>query len=424
MRSCKTIAAIAAGFVVAAGAVTTATPGAQAASPFNPVLTASTSTDAARAATSFSARLTQNDGEEQIGQLSIALPRSPGFVLNTDIPGSNGGQIGTIRVVLYTDPRPATLAVDGTLNDDNARAGCGGATGRQCIIANLTVPGIGTVAAQLEIYELAGAYSVQSDLTSTWADPNVAAINARLAELSTTIFATTGTPTHTVLRNPSTAGSWPVAYSFTSASVPSRGLTGGLTPPCAPNCAVNLLSKEYAPSAPGQSSPAANGAYLSTAPINFSWGASTDRNGDDVTYTLLIDGTVVASGSPTSVLRPAGSIAPGRHTWQVRADDGHSTPVSSTVSAFTIVDPAAALTFISATNGDRLYLDTTNHAFVYQINGGNRHGAEAASVTAERGSIAFTSGFNLVLAYDTATNAAAGVLVAGQVRREFADAPG
>ncbi|MGQ0831596.1 MAG: hypothetical protein ACT4OV_07950 [Microthrixaceae bacterium] len=395
---------------------------ARAAAPFNPVVTASLGTDAARAPSSFSLKITQQDGEEQIGPLSISLPRN-GFSVNTDVPGANRQQIGTIRVVLYTGTAPgrAPLTIEGTLNDDNdTRAGCGAGSGRQCILAILEVPGVGSVNAQIEISEADPAvYAIVADLTSTWADPSVAQIDGRLAELSTTLFAKVGD--HTVVRN-ADADTWPLRYSFTSANVPGRSLTGGLQPACAPGCKVDLVTKEYAPTPPFPQAPAAGAAFLgSAAPIEFAWTASTDRNVDPVTYTLILDGQPVYTGS---ALRTSVNVGPGQHSWQVRADDDHggSSPLLAPRS-FTVIDPNAAQVFTSAISGDRLYI--VPGAFVYRINNNPYPlGAETASATADRGYVAFTGGFTLAIAYDAQASAASGYLNLGSLHRIFIDAPG
>lgn len=387
---------------------------------FRPVVTASLGTDAARAASSFSLKITQKDGEEQIGRLAIALPRNPGFTVNTDVPTTNGAQVGTIRVVLYTNPRPGTLTIDGTLNDDNDRLGCGGTSGRQCIKANLNVPGVGTVSAQLEVNETTGAYTIAGDLTSTWADSSVAAIDARLSELSTTLYASVGS--HTVVRNPPTAGTWPLRYELTSAEVPSRSLNGGRQPECTPSCSVGLVTKEYAPSAPGLVSPRQNSAYLTTATIPFAWSASTDRNGDPITYTLLVDGAPVAAGLTTRAV--SASLPAGLHNWRVVADDGRGTPTNSFDWRVAVIDPASAITFTSVTNSDVLYVDPVLRAFVYQVADGASHGAIAPSVTAPVGYIAFNGGFTLAMAYDATTGSAAGTFVGASQPRPFLDPPG
>jgi len=401
------------------GVITTGTARA-ATAPFKPVVTASLGTDAARAPSSFSLKITQQDGEEQIGPLSITLPRNPGFTVNTDVPGADRQQIGTIRVVLYTGPTPgrAPLTIDGTLNDDNSRASCGGTSGRQCIVAILNVPGVGAVTAQLEIYEGPGGYRISGDLTDTWADDSVAQIDGRLAELSTTLVASVGS--HTVVRNPE-PGTWPLRYSLTSAEVPSRGLHGGLQPTCAPSCKVDLTTKEYAPTAPGLQSPAAGSASLvSAAPTAFTWAAAWDRNGDPVTYTLILDGQEVASVSGTTAPAP---LTPGRHSWQVRADDDHGGSATSALRHLTVIDPSTALTFTSAISGDKLYV--VPGAFFYKIpNASYALGAETASATADRGAITHQGGFTLAIAYDATTASAAGYLNLGSMHRVFSDAPG
>lgn len=420
-RGRRAVACAALGALVTAGVG--AAPARADSTNFHPVLTASLGTDAARAASSFSLKITQQDGEEQIGLLAIALPRSPGFTVNTDVPGGNGAQIGTIRVVLYTNPRPATLTIDGTLTDNNDRAGCGGPSGRQCIKANLNVPGVGTVSADLELIEGTGAYTIAGDLTSTWADPSVAAVDARLAELSTTLSAAVGA--HTVVRNPPTAGTWPLRYDLTSASVPARGLIGGRQPDCAPTCQVDLVTKEYAPSAPGLISPRQNSAYLTTSIIPFAWTAATDRNGDPLTYTLLVDGAPVLAGSTS--LTGSTTLPRGAHTWRIVADDGRGTPTSSVNWTVAVIDPSTALVFRSVTNNDVLHVDPALHAFVYQVANGGQHGGISPSANGPTGYIAFNGGnggFTLVATYDDLTRSAAGTFVGSSQTRPFLDPPG
>lgn len=405
--------------VLLLGVVSTA-PARAAATPFNPVVTAGLGTDAARAPSSFSLKITQQDGEEQIGPLSIVLPRNPGFTVNTDVPGPDRQQIGSIHVVLYTGASPgrAPLTIDGTLNDDNSRAGCGGTSGRQCIVAILAVPGVGTVTAQLEIYEDSNGYRISGDLTDTWSNSSVAQIDGRLAELSTTLVSSVGS--HTVVRN-AEPGTWPLRYTLSSAAVAARGLHGDIQPPCAPDCKVDLVTAEHAPTAPVLQAPAAGSAYLvSSTPTTFTWAASTDRNGDPVTYTLVVDGAEVAFGSGLAATK---QLAPGRHSWQVRASDDHSGSTLSGVRYLTVIDPVDALTFTSAISNDKLYV--VPGAFVYKIpNNPYPLGAETATATADHGVIAYLGGFTLGIAYDGLTKSAAGYLNLGSLHRVFTDPPG
>lgn len=386
---------------------------------FNPVVTASLGNDAARAASSFSLKITQADGEEQIGKLAIALPHTSAFTVNTDVPGTDGAQIGTIHVLLYTNPRPGTLTIDGTLNDDNSRPGCHVPATRQCILANLDVAGQ-PVRAQLEINEIGGTYSIEGDLTSTWADPNVGAIDARLAELSTTLVAKVGA--HAVITNPATAGSWPLTYRLTSAQVPGRSV-GGRVPVCDPGCSVPLTTTEYSPGKPGLQSPANGAAYLSTTPIRFAWGASSDRNGDTVTYELLVDGAPVLPLDPTGRTADV-ALAPGTHTWLVRADDGHGLRSESPIWNVTTIDASTALRFESTTNGDVLHIDPARHAFVYQVAGSGQYGAVAQSANGPTGYLAFNSGFTLAIAFDDTTRSAVGTFSGANQTRPFLDPPG
>jgi len=385
---------------------------------FHPVVTAGLGTDAARAPSSFSLKITQNDGEEQIGRLAITLPRNPGFMVNTDVPGSNGGQIGTIRVVLYTDPRPGTLTIEGTLNDDNGRVGCHNIP-RQCIVANLNVAGQ-NVQAKLEINELTGAYSIEGDLTGTWADPSVGAIDARLAELSTTLFAKAGA--HTIVTNPAAADTWPLTYSLTSASVPGRSI-GDRTPTCGTVCTIPLTTREYAPTRPGLQTPANGAAYLASASIPFSWAPSSDANGDTLTYKLFVDDTEVVPLGPTGRTASV-SLPPGLHEWRVQVDDGHGRTNDSVVWKVTTIDGATALRFVSATNADVLYVDPVRRAFVYQVANGGQYGGISPTANGLTGYIAFNGGFTLAATYDDTTRSAAGTFVGSGQTRPFLDPPG
>lgn len=393
----------------------TGAPPARAAGTFDPQVTVTRTSDAARAATSLSLKITQSDDEDQIGKVALTLPRAPGFTVNTDVPGSNGAEIGTIRIVLFSDPGRTKVTINGTLADDNERAGCGPTSNprRQCIIANLSVAGV-QVRAQLEIYEdsapLPSVYRITGDLTSTWADPNVQSINAHLAELSTTLYASVGG--HTVIRNPDIAGTWPFAYDL-------KSTTNG-TQPCAAtsSCKIDLASVEYAPNAAAQQTPVDSAAVLSTSATPFRWAPSWDANGDSVSYQLLVDDIEQASGPATSASL---SLAPGNHTWKVVATDSTGRSTTSLTRALTVVDPSLAQVF-TGLNGDKLYV--VPGAFVYVISGSTALGTATASATPDRGSIvANGSGFTLVVAYDAATGTAAGALNFGSVRRGFVDPP-
>lgn len=395
-----------------------AAPAAAATKPFNPKVTVARSTPAARAATSFTVKITQTEGEEQIGDLKLLLPRNPGFLVNTNVAG-DGAQIGTIHVVLYTGPSPgAPLTIDGTLHDHNDRSFCTTQTGVQCVQARLQVADQ-EINAELEIYEDASSYRIQTDLTPTWGDSNVTQLQGRLAELSATLNATAGADT--VVRNPSVAGSVPFTWDLTSASVPGRGYTGGLKPPCATSsCSINLVTSEYAPSAPGLQAPGAGAAlFLSTSPTAFSWTAARDANGDPLTYALLIDGDVVAEGSGLSATYP---LAAGQHSWRVIAKDDHGFETSSAARTLTVIDPGTALVFTSI-NNDRLYI--VPGAYLYTIDGNPKPlGSETPSATVDQGYVVATGAFTLAIAYDATTRSAAGSLTIGNTRRVFTDLPG
>lgn len=383
---------------------------------FTPAVIASLGTDAARAPSSFSLKITQPDGQEQIGKLAIALPQTGAFTVDTDVPGSDGAQIGTIRVVLYTDPRPGRLTIDGTLHDDNARSLCVTNATIQCIVAKLNVAGQ-TVTAKLEIREVDGTYSIEGDLTSTWASDEVSAIDARLAELSTTLFANVAS--HNVVRNPPTAGTWPLTYRLESAAVPGRSV-GGREPACAPSCKVDLGTREYAPTAPTPAAPAHGAAQLSSTPVAFAWHGASDANGDAPTYTLVVDDTLeIPTGAATTASL---SLSPGAHTWRVRADDGHGHTSTSPTWTVTTVDATRALRFHS-TSGDDLFVDPALHAFVYRLADGREFGAVTSSASGPTGYIAFNGAFTLAVAYDDPSRSAAGTFLGARLTRPFLDTP-
>lgn len=394
-----------------------AAPAAAATKPFNPKVSVSRSTDAARAATQFTVKITQTEGEEQIGDLKLLLPRNPGFLVNTDVAG-DGAQIGTIHVVLYTGPSPgAPLTIDGTLHDHNDRSFCTTQTGVQCVQARLRFAEQ-EINAELEIYEDLSSYRIQTSLTSTWADSSVTQLQGRLSELSATLNARAGT--ETVVKNPATAGSVPFTWDFTSASVPERGYTGGVKPPCAPSsCSINLVSKEYAPSAPGLQAPGAGTArFVSTSPTAFSWTAARDANDDPLTYTLVVDNTGVSSGPGLSAMQ---QLSAGRHSWKVIATDDRGFETSSAVRTITVIDPADAQVFTS-TNNDKLYI--VNGAYLYLITGTSTPlGGETPSATEGQGYVVATGAFTLAIAYDETTSSAAGYLTVGNTRRVFTDLP-
>ncbi|WP_158622213.1 kelch repeat-containing protein [Corallococcus sp. CA047B] len=96
----------------------------------------------------------------------------------------------------------------------------------------------------------------------------------------------------------------------------------------------------HAPSVPVLRTPGDN-TVLGTGDVTFTWDASTDPEGDALTYRLELsrDGAVLASlnAAGTSLTLP-GSLSPGTYTWRVEAVDsqghrgGFSAPASFTVS--------------------------------------------------------------------------------------------
>lgn len=384
---------------------------ARAAGTFEPVVTVSTSNDAARAATPFSLKITQDDGEDQIGPIQLDLARDPGFTVDTDVPGSNGTQVGTLQIVVFTDPRPSTLTLDGRLLDDNDRAGCDAGV-RQCIIAEIQdVPGYGPVSAQLEIEEsVPGVYRIAGDLTDTWANPAVQQIHAGLKELSATLNATSGS--HVIVRNPQTAGTWDFDYRLES-------LTGAVREATLP-----LTSVEYPPTVPAQILPAYDSVHLSTQPIDFVWLPSTDRNDDTITYTLEVDGQAPIE-VPAPDTHALVTLSPGTYEWLVTATADGDT-ASSGRGRVIVIDPNAptSYTFTSIPNGDKLYVDPVQHVFVYRQANGALSGARSSGANVDRGLITNTSGFTLVMTYDNTLRAATGAFIQGGARREFVDPAG
>lgn len=382
---------------------------------FHPVVTANLGYDAARQPSPFSLKITQQDGEEQIGAVRIALPRSPGYTVHTDVPG-DGAQIGTIHVVLYTDPHPGgTLTIDGTLNDDN-RPDCAIVGVKQCIKAILNVAGQ-TVTASLVINETTDFYTIVGDLAPTWNDPNVKAIHAGLAELSTTLWASANG--QTVFKNPDVGGYFPLSYSLRS--VPPTANQAGSTPDCGETCTVPLYPNEYAPTPPWLVAPANGAAVLAGSAVTFNWAASFDANGDTVTYQWTLDGATVDKFDQRSAIT---SLEPGRHTWSVTASDGHGLTGFSGESTVIAIDPATpTLRFLSVANGDVLYVSPSQSAFVYVLPSGAQYGAVTSSASGPNGYILFSGAFQLLAGYDAVTKTAVGTFLGANDTRPFIDPP-
>ncbi|RYZ42868.1 MAG: tandem-95 repeat protein [Myxococcaceae bacterium] len=96
----------------------------------------------------------------------------------------------------------------------------------------------------------------------------------------------------------------------------------------------------HAPSVPVLRAPGDN-TLLSTGDVTFTWDASTDPEGDAVTYRLELsrDGAVLASlNAAGTTLTLPGALSPGTYTWRVEGVDsqghrsGFSAPASFTVS--------------------------------------------------------------------------------------------
>ena len=396
--------ALAGGLLLSAGAHAgfLATPAAADAD-FNPVMTATRSTDAARAAAALHVRITQPDAQHQVGQVRIAVPRT--YTFNTDAPG-DGAQIGTAHLEAYINPRPSTLTIDATVHDGNDDCDAGS----QCVVVKANIPGIGTVELPLEIEQTETEYVIAGDITSLWNDDYVRGIDARLKELQVDVNARVGS--HVVFGNPATAGPHPFTYSFTSAKVDALGHGGGLVPDCGPVCDVALEAKEYAPSRSNLRAPASAGISASDTAQTFSWSPVTDANGDAVTYTLEVSGgpSAFTLAGLTGTTHGAGPLAPGNYTWKVSAVDTQGDVTTSLTWTLTVVDATTALKFVSAVTNDVL-LVTPGAGFVYRIGGAKTTAAEygaVADVSDVRGVITYTGPrFNLVGAYDTTTSSAA-----------------
>lgn len=404
----RTLSSFALAGALVAGLAGSATP-ARAAADFNPTMTATRSTDAARAAAALHVEIAQADNEQQVGKLRIAVPKT--YTFNTDVPGSNGAQIGSAQLQAYIDPRPSTLTIDATVHDGND--GC--AVGKQCVLVRANIPGIGAIEFTLEIAQTATEYVIEGDISSLWNSDYVRGIDARLKELTVDINAKTGA--HTVFANPIVAGNHPLTYSFTSARINSLGYAGGAIPDCGAVCPIDLESKEYAPNRSNLRAPASAGVSASTTTQTFSWSPVADLNGDTVTYDLEVNGPsgFTATGL-TGITYNAGTLAPGSYSWKVTSVDSTGLRTNSVTWGLTVVDAAAALKFVSATNGDVL-LVTPGTGFVYRVGGATTTGAEygaLADVADVRGVINYSgSRFSLAGAYDAPTGTAALVLNQG-----------
>lgn len=117
------------------------------------------------------------------------------------------------------------------------------------------------------------------------------------------------------------------------------GIDGGTAPPH-----VN-----HAPSEPVPTSPAAGSVVTSETPTLI-WSASTDADGDRLTYEVVVkQGTVsvyTATTAATSLVVPAGFLMEnGSYVWTVRASDGQTTSAAGAEASFVVnaVDEAPSV---------------------------------------------------------------------------------
>lgn len=100
------------------------------------------------------------------------------------------------------------------------------------------------------------------------------------------------------------------------------------------NSSTDTFSMNTAPSIPILSTPANNSIFDNTSVVNFVWTASTDDQGDTVTYDLKINGTVNASNvsyTDTNITMPEGT-----HNWTVRSYDGYEYSAYAPLQDFSI----------------------------------------------------------------------------------------
>jgi len=391
---------------------------------FDPTLTVTRSSDAARAESNLGLRIQQADNEDQIGKIRIAL--SNDFTLDTDVAGSNA-QIGTLNVVLYTTPARTQVTLTGTLHDGNDPSAwtCGSAA--QCVIARINldalVPGAGTIDVPLPITDDGNVYAIEGDLTDTWKSQEAQAIQARLKDLSATIFKSQGG--ETIFRNPLTAGDRTLTYEFASAEVPGYS-EGGKVPNCGPACDIALAAKEYAPSAPGLRTPG-NLTATVDPDVDFSWFASTDPNGDPITYSFELDEAATDVGIALSL---SDQLTPGVHQWRVIASStppgGATDSTPSGLRRLAVLGESNSFVFTDAVGSDQLFVSPEAGAFVYlesQMHGGAEYGRMRDSLGDPAGTIIHNESFVLSAVYDGATGTAAGTFSTGlnAVPRTFTD---
>ena len=412
--------------------------------PFSPVISMARGNDAARAASSLRIEANQHDGQQQVGSLKLRLPGasatdgSHGFALTSDVPGTNDAQIGTLAASFYVNPRPSTLDITGTIHDDNASCPVGSLN--QCVLARVSIPGIGDVELKLEIPvdPTTGDYVIEADLTDFWNEPYIRGLDARLRRLVIDLPASVNAPTapggkHVLFRNPAVAGSFDFAYELTSAAIADLDHAGGAAPACGVLCTVPLPAKEYAPSRPGPVTPA-NGASTTTKTnVNLRWSAANDVNGDAVTYAVLLDGptpmSFTVAAPTTSISIGTNVLAPGAYSWTVTATE--SSPVNLTngfgaPATFKVLDAATAATFKSGT--DALLLFPAEDIAVLQVGNATIAGELSFShpVNEDRGTLSFeNAALKLHGAYDIPAKAAALALVPATGNpRTFTDLPG
>lgn len=384
---------------------------------YNPVMTASRSNDAARAAADLHVDISQADGEHQVGKLRIGLPTT--YTFDTDVPGSDGAQIGVAQLSAYVNPRPSTLVINATVHDGNDNC----AAGKQCALVKADIPGVGAIEFTLEIAQTATEYLIEADLTGLWSSDYVRGIDARLKQLTVDIDDKVGA--HTVFGNPATAGDHPFTYSFQSAKISALGHPGGLYPDCGVTCSIPLESKEYAPTRPNQNTPSLNHTSLDDTVQTFTWSKASDANGDAITYSLAVDGpTPVNVAGLTANNYNAGTLAAGNYTWQVTAVDATGLTTASTTRNFVVLDSTDGMRFVSLANGDDL-LVKPGFGFVYRVGGVKASGAEfggRANLAPTRGVITYSSSrFNLNGAYDGELGTAVLTFTQSDAVRPFVD---
>lgn len=390
---------------------------ADAAPGYNPSMTAVRGSDAARAATNLHVEIAQADGEHQIGDLRIALPRT--YTFATDVPGTNGDLIGTAQLQAYIDPRPSTLTIEATVHDDND--GCNPA--KQCVLVKANIPGIGAIELPLEIAQTLTEFVIEGDIGGLWNSDYVRGIDARLKKLTVDIFAKVGA--HTVFGNPAVAGNHPFTYTFESAKISDLGHPGGLYPDCGIVCTVALEAKEYAPSRPNQGQPVLDNVTADDTAQTFTWARASDANGDVVTYDLTVNGpsgfTVNGLAGTTFA---AGTLNPGNYTWTVTAVDATGLTTPSFTWGFVVVDADSALRFVSIANNDEL-LVAPGVGFVYRLGGVKATGSEfggKAALTAPRGLIRYSGArFALNGIYDAELGTAVLTFTQANTARPFVD---